>query len=207
MSKSHHFHGLGKYAEQLMDLVEGRPAFIGRGQKPSNREVLAAIAAIKKCREGAFFQPSANRPCSCGWHTKAAARKRARQAQSRSSSSIAPALSDTSAFTSSPSPSVPPTPSPPVPPATGAPAASTISSPPPPVPPAAITSSTAASAASLSPSPLPSTAASSSPLPHSPSFLQQRPVHGWNWTGASKVRHERLPVTHHQSIEDHRHWG
>ena len=82
MSRSHHFRGVDQYAEQLMDLAEGRPAFTGRGQKPSNKHVLAAIASIKKCRQGSFFQPSMSRPCSCGWHTKAAARKKARQAQS-----------------------------------------------------------------------------------------------------------------------------
>ena len=163
MSKSHHFRGVGQYAEQLMDLAEGRPAFSGRGQKPSNHNVLTAIAAIKKCRQGAFFQPSANRPCACGWHTKAAARKRARQAQSRSSSSSAPALSSTSASTSSPSPSV-------------AHAASTISSPSPPVPPATTISSTTASAASLSPS-IPSTAtatAASSRPPSTPTPSSSR---------------------------------
>ena len=82
MSKSHHFRGIGQYAEQLMDLAEGRPAFAGRGQNPSNKVVLAAIASIKKCRQGSFFNPAEKRPCSCGWHTKAAARKQARQAQS-----------------------------------------------------------------------------------------------------------------------------
>ena len=90
-----------------MDLAEGQPAFTGRGQKPSNKEVLAAIASIKKCRQGSFFKPSANKPCSCGWHTKAAARKQARQAQSQ------PTLSTTSSSTAastspSPSPSVDP---------------------------------------------------------------------------------------------------
>ena len=82
---SHHFRGIRQYAEQLMDLAEGRPAFTGRGQKPSNKEVLAAIASIKKCRRGSFFdKPSSS--CSCGWHTKAAARKRARQAEASASS-------------------------------------------------------------------------------------------------------------------------
>ena len=55
-NKSHHFRGVGRYAEQLMDLAEGRPAFTGRGQKPSNKEVLAAIAAIKKCQRESFFE-------------------------------------------------------------------------------------------------------------------------------------------------------
>ena len=82
MSKSHHFRGIGQYAEQLMDLAEGRPAFAGRGQKPSNKKVLAAIASIKKCRQGSFFNPGEKKPCSCGWHTKAAARKQARPATS-----------------------------------------------------------------------------------------------------------------------------
>ena len=77
MSRSHHFRGIGQYAEQLMDFAEGQPMFSGRGQKPSNKEVLAAIASIKKCRQGSFFKPSAEKPCSCGWHTKAAARKQA----------------------------------------------------------------------------------------------------------------------------------
>ena len=81
MSRSHHFRGAGQYAEKLMDFAEGRPVFNGRGQKPSNKEVLAAIASIKKCRQGAFFK-FADKPCTCGWHTKAAVRKRARQAQS-----------------------------------------------------------------------------------------------------------------------------
>ena len=55
MSQSHHFRGIDQYAEQLMDLAEGWPAFTGRGQKPSNKHVLAAIASIKKCRQGSFF--------------------------------------------------------------------------------------------------------------------------------------------------------
>ena len=76
-----------------MDLAEGWPAFAGRGQKPSNKAVLTAIASIKKCRQGSFFNPGEKRPCSCGWHTnlKAAARKQARQAQSYSSASSRPA--------------------------------------------------------------------------------------------------------------------
>ena len=64
----------------------------GRGQKPSNKEVLAAIASIKKCRQGSFFKPSANKPCSCGWHTRAAARKQARRAQSDASTSSTPTV-------------------------------------------------------------------------------------------------------------------
>ena len=74
-----------------MDLAEGQPTFAGRGQKPSNKQVLAAIASIKQCRQGSFFNPAGKKPCSCGWHTKAAARKQARQAQSDASSSSRPA--------------------------------------------------------------------------------------------------------------------
>ena len=77
MATGHHFRGIGHYAEQLMDLAEGKPVF--RGQKPSNKKVLAAIAAIQKCQQGSFFKP-----CSCGWHTKAAARKQARAGASTS---------------------------------------------------------------------------------------------------------------------------
>ena len=65
-----------------MNLVEGRPVFSGRGQKPSNKDTLGAIEAINKCRQGSFFTRPANRLCSYGWHTKAAARKRVRQARS-----------------------------------------------------------------------------------------------------------------------------
>ena len=78
MSKrSHHFRGVGQYAEQLTDLAEGRPAFTGRAQKPFSKEVLEVIAAIKKCQKDSFFHKS--KPCSCGWHKKAAARKQARK--------------------------------------------------------------------------------------------------------------------------------
>ena len=105
MSRAHHYRGIGQYAEQLMDLAEGRPVFAGRGQKPSNKEVLAAIAAISKCRQGSFFTSSAGKPCTCGWHTKAAARKRARQAQSDASASSTPtvAVSPNAPPTSEPS--------------------------------------------------------------------------------------------------------
>ena len=119
--KSHHFHGISQYADQLMDLADGRPAFSGRGQKPSNKEVLAAIASINKCRQGSFFN-TANKPCSCGWHTKAVARKKARQSAAsttiNSSHSDSPAqstagtcssLSDSTLSTAgagSPSPSI-----------------------------------------------------------------------------------------------------
>ena len=79
MSRSHHFQGLDHYADRLMDLAEGRPVFTGKGQKPSNKEVLSAIDAIHKCRQGSFFSRKEERACSCGWHKKAAARKRAKQ--------------------------------------------------------------------------------------------------------------------------------
>ena len=101
MSRSHHFRGIVQYAEQLMDIAEGRPAFTGRGQTPWNKEVSAAIASIKKCRQGSFFKPSANKPCSCGWHTKAAARKKARQAQSDASASSLPRSTTSSSTTAS----------------------------------------------------------------------------------------------------------
>ena len=145
MSKSHHYRGIGQYAEQLMDLAEGRPVFTGRGQKPSNKDVLAAIAAIKKCRQGSFFTPSVSKPCSCGWHAKAAARKRAQSDASASSASPTPTFSATTSST----------------------AASASSSPSPPVHPST-TSSTAASAASPSPSVHPSTVAASSSPSSSP---------------------------------------
>ena len=82
-----------------MDLAEGRPAFTGRGQKPSNSEVLAAIAAIKKCQQarqkGSFFSSDKQKeqPCSCGWHTKAAARKQSRLQVAQSSSAMTSATS------------------------------------------------------------------------------------------------------------------
>ena len=91
---SHHFRGFGQYADQLMDYAEGRPVFKGRGKKPSNKTVLDAIASIDKCQEvhqkGSFFQRK-ELQCirTCGWHTKAAARKQSRlqQAQTAASSS------------------------------------------------------------------------------------------------------------------------
>ena len=46
-----------------MDLAEGRHVFTGRGQKPSNKEVLAAFTLIKKCRQGSFFNLSAYQSC------------------------------------------------------------------------------------------------------------------------------------------------
>ena len=79
--KSHHFQGLKQYEDKLMDLAEGKPAFCGRGQKPSNKQVIAAIANIKRCQQGSFFTSSASSKqcsCSCGWHLKAAARKKVR---------------------------------------------------------------------------------------------------------------------------------
>ena len=85
-----------------MDFAEGRPVFSGRGQKPSNKEVLAAIASIKKCRQGAFFK-FADKPCTCGWHTKAAVRKRARQAQSDASVTSAPTVAGSAPVTGKPS--------------------------------------------------------------------------------------------------------
>ena len=109
MSRSHHFRGIAHYAEQLMDLAEGQPIFTGRGKKPSNKEVLAAIVSIDKCRQGSFFSTSADKSCSCGWHKKAAARKQARQAQSGASSSSTPTavVSASSARVSSPGSSSP----------------------------------------------------------------------------------------------------
>lgn len=80
-SRLRHFRGIGQYAKQLMDFAEGRPMFTGRGQKLFNKEVLTAIIAIMKCRQGSFFTPSASKPCLCGWHTKAAPRKRGRHTQ------------------------------------------------------------------------------------------------------------------------------
>ena len=87
---SHHFRGIGHYADQLMDFAEGRPVFKGRGKKPSNKTVLDAIASIEKCQEAhqrsSFFQPK-ELQCTCGWHTKAAARKQSRQQQTQTAAS------------------------------------------------------------------------------------------------------------------------
>ena len=100
---SHHYRGIGQYADQLMDLADGRPAFKGRGQKPSNKEVLAAINAIMKCKEarlkGTFFSRSQRKEwqCSCGWHTKAAARKQSRLQQAQAAASSSRVLPATSA--------------------------------------------------------------------------------------------------------------
>ena len=89
-SKSHHFRGIATYANQLMDLAEGLPVFTGRGKKPSNEEVKAAIVSIKKCqkdrRQGSFFSTDRReKTCSCGWHIKAAARKLSTEASSSAS--------------------------------------------------------------------------------------------------------------------------
>lgn len=71
-----------------MDLAEGRPVFKGRGQKPSNKSVLTAIESINKCQQarlrGSFFSTDKKeKPCSCGWHTKAAARKQSKLKQAQ----------------------------------------------------------------------------------------------------------------------------
>ncbi len=75
--RTHHFRGLSQYSEQLMDLAEGGRVFEGRGQQPRNKDVLKQIAAIKACKKGSFF--GKDKPCTCGWHDRAAARKEARQ--------------------------------------------------------------------------------------------------------------------------------
>ena len=81
-SRSQNFHGIGQYAEQIIDLAKGKPAFTGRGKKPSNKTVLAEIASINKCKQGHFFPSSGSKqPWSCGWHTKTAVRKQAKQSQ------------------------------------------------------------------------------------------------------------------------------
>lgn len=89
-SKSHHFHGIATYANELMDLAEGIPVFTGRGKKPSNKEVKAAIVSINKCQKdrqrGSFFSTNRRKKtCSCGWHVKAAARKLSKKASSSAS--------------------------------------------------------------------------------------------------------------------------
>ncbi len=76
MATSHHFCGIKQYANRLMDLAEGKPVFNGRGQKPSNKEVLIEIEQIKKCKQSSFFGNAEARSCSCGWHTKAAVRRK-----------------------------------------------------------------------------------------------------------------------------------
>ena len=82
MATSHHFRGLKQYADKLMDLAEGKPVFKGRGQKPSNKEVLTEIKQIKKCKQSFFFGNTEARPCSCGWYTKAAVRRKKHSASS-----------------------------------------------------------------------------------------------------------------------------
>ncbi len=52
----HRFRGIEQYAQQFMDLAEGKPVFTGRGKKPSNKAVLAAIASIEKCKHGSFLR-------------------------------------------------------------------------------------------------------------------------------------------------------
>ncbi len=89
-SKSHHLHGITMYANQLMGLAEGVPVFTGRGKKPSNKEVVAAIESINKCQkdrqQGSFFSTDRReKTCSCGWHIKAAARKLSKEASSSAS--------------------------------------------------------------------------------------------------------------------------
>ncbi len=41
------------------------------------KDVLKQIAAIKACKKGSYF--GKDKPCTCGWHERAAARKKARQ--------------------------------------------------------------------------------------------------------------------------------
>ena len=105
-SRSHNFLGVGQYAEQIMDLAEGKPAFTGRGKKPSNKTVLAEIASInKQVQARAFFPSSGSKPpCSCGWHTKAAARKQAKQSQSFASVSHQPLPSSSAGAGAGPGP-------------------------------------------------------------------------------------------------------
>ena len=75
---SHHFRGVQHYADKLMDYADGRAVFRGRGQRPSNKDVLKQMSAIDKCRQRSYFKPATERErdCSCGWHTKAAARRK-----------------------------------------------------------------------------------------------------------------------------------
>ncbi len=68
---SHHFSGIGWYAEKLIDFAEGKPVFTGRGEKPSNKVVISAMAEIKKCQVNVGFFTKADKP-------KAALRKKAR---------------------------------------------------------------------------------------------------------------------------------
>ena len=67
---SHHFRGVQHYADKLMDYADGRAVFRGRGQRPSNKDVLKQMSAIDKCRQRSYFKPATERErnCSCGWH-------------------------------------------------------------------------------------------------------------------------------------------
>jgi len=97
--RTHHFRGLGDYNEKLLDFAEGRPTFTGRGQQPRNKEVLDEIAAIRRCQKESFFNKK--KACTCGWHAKAAARKKRRLEKDLSGAPPAPSTSG---------PSVQPTP-------------------------------------------------------------------------------------------------
>lgn len=58
---SHHFRGLAFYANELRAYAEGKPAFTGKGRKPRNKELLAAIESIDRCtknrKQGSFSIP------------------------------------------------------------------------------------------------------------------------------------------------------
>ena len=92
---SHHFRGVQHYADKLMDYADGRAVFRGRGQRPSNKDVLKQMSAIDKCRQRSYFKPATERErdCSCGWHTKAAARRKSPTAAAAGPSTIAGACS------------------------------------------------------------------------------------------------------------------
>ena len=51
---SHHFRGVQHYADKLMDYADGRAVFRGRGQRPSNKDVLKQMSAIDKCRQRSY---------------------------------------------------------------------------------------------------------------------------------------------------------
>ena len=95
---SHHFRGVQHYADQLMDYADGRAVFRGRGQRPSNKDELKQMSAIDKCRQRSYFKPATERErdCSCGWHTKAAARRKSPTAAAAGPSTIAGACTLTS---------------------------------------------------------------------------------------------------------------
>ena len=61
-ASTHHFRGLEFYTDDLRAFAEGRPAFTGKGKKPRNKEVLAAIKSIengmKLSQQGKFFNKS-----------------------------------------------------------------------------------------------------------------------------------------------------